>query len=54
LRQEVPKDFFSEKTPFSKIPKKSDFLSNFFPFGKLKTSAHFLYQCEIPLLLISG
>jgi hypothetical protein len=44
LRQEVPKDFFSEKQFFAKFSKslKIQFLSkNFFPFAKLKTFAHF-------------
>jgi hypothetical protein len=44
LRQEVPKDFFSEKRFFAKIfqvPKNSVFCNIFFPLGKLETSAHF-------------
>jgi hypothetical protein len=44
LRQEVPKDFFSEKVFFAKFssPKKFSFsVKNVFPFAKLETSAHF-------------
>jgi hypothetical protein len=45
LHQEVPKDFFSEKWIFAKFSKSLKiqfFCKNFFPFAKLKTSAHFL------------
>ncbi len=53
LRQEVPKDFFSDKCFFAKFSKclKNQFFCNF-PFAKLKTSAHFLNQRKITLLLI--
>jgi hypothetical protein len=41
LRQEVPKDFFSEKRFFAKVLKIQFFCKTFFPFAKLKTFAHF-------------
>jgi hypothetical protein len=51
LRQEVPKDFFSEKR-FLAL-KNSVFLYKFFsPFAKHETSAHFWNQRKIALLLI--
>ncbi len=55
LRQKVPKDSFSEKRFFAKFSKSLKiqfFCKIFFPFAKLKTSAHFWNQREIPLLLI--
>ncbi len=55
LRQEVPNDFFSEKqffSTFSKSQKIQFFCKIFSPFAKLETSAHFLNQRKIPLLLI--
>jgi hypothetical protein len=44
LRQEVPKDFFSEKGFFAKFSKslKIQFsVKKFFPFAKLETFVHF-------------
>jgi hypothetical protein len=44
LRQEVPKDLLSEKrffAKFSKSLKNQFFCKKFFPFAKLKISAHF-------------
>jgi hypothetical protein len=55
LRQEVPKDLFSEKhffAKFSKYLKFHFFCKKFFPFDKLETSAYFWNQRKIPLLLI--
>jgi hypothetical protein len=46
LRQEVPKDFFSEKFSFS--------VKDFFPFAKLETSTHFLNQRKIQTLKRGG
>ncbi len=50
LRQEVPKDLFSEKqffAKFSKSPKIKFFCKFFSPFAKLKTSPHFWNQRKI-------